>query len=96
MEKDPDNIEVENNREMRRFEIRQGGEVALIDYILRKDRIIFLHTEVPEAMQGQGFATKMAKTALGFARENHLKVTSLCSYMDLYLARHPEYEDLLK
>ena len=80
-----DNIQVVNNLDMSRLEIRLGEEIALIDYILRKDRILFLHTEVPGAMQGRGLAGKMAKAALEYAREHKLTVTSLCAYMDIYL-----------
>jgi predicted GNAT family acetyltransferase len=68
----------------------------MIEFILRRDenRIIFAHTEVPQAFSGKGIASKMAWTAFEFAKKEGLKITSLCSYIDTWMKRHPEYDYL--
>ena len=84
-----------NNKAESRFEIALDGQVAMIEYLERGETIVFTHTEVPPEFGGQGIAAKMAGTALDYARQNKLKVTSLCSFIDSYINRHPEFKELL-
>jgi len=86
---------VYNNEAHSRFEIRVGGQAAFIHYRRDQVRIVFIHTEVPPALEGQGIASRLARAALDFARENHLKVVPLCPFVSSYIRRHPEYEPLI-
>jgi uncharacterized protein len=78
-----------------RFELEQDGHTAALDYTLAGDVLGLLETEVPEALRGTGIASLLAKTALEYAREHHLKVDVTCPFVAGYLRTHPEYEDLL-
>lgn len=91
------NLEVSNNIAESRFEISLGDKVAVIDYFLDEKikRISFLHTIVPEEFSGRGIAGKLAKFAFEYAEKNGLKVISHCSYIDVYIERHPELKSLL-
>ena len=95
MDLDLDNVAVTHNEEARRFEASVGELRALITYRLSPDRITFLHAEVPLPLEGQGLAAKLAKTALEFARANHLEVLPLCPYVASYVRKHREYHDLV-
>lgn len=88
-------IEVRNNEAVSQFEAQVRGSVAVAEYRRVKDRIIFTHTEVPDEMEGQGIGSKLAKTALEFARENKLTVLPICPFIAAYIRRHPEYKDLV-
>lgn len=88
-------IAVKNNVDASRFEVDVEGRVALIQYRLSGKRITFLHTEVPDEFEGQGIASKMAKTALNYARDNGLTVVPLCPFVRGYIERHPEYQPLV-
>jgi predicted GNAT family acetyltransferase len=91
----PDKIVVQNNPAKSRFEVQLEEQVALIQYTLAGDTIIFNHTEVPAALEGRGIAGKMARTALEHAREQGLKVVPTCSYVAGYIRKHPEYQSLV-
>ena len=86
---------VKNNSFENRFEVDVDGALALLEYKLRDDTITFLHTEVPEKAEGKGIGGQLAKAGLEYARENHLKVAPLCSFVAGYIKRHPEYADLV-
>jgi predicted GNAT family acetyltransferase len=43
---------------------------------------------------GRGIAAELTKFALDTARANGWKVRPLCSYAEVYMRRHPEYNDL--
>lgn len=86
---------VVHNEEARRFELNIGGQIALLTYRRFPDRIVFDHTEVPKPFEGHGIASKLARSALDFARLNHLRVVPLCSYVSSFVRKHAEYQDLL-
>ena len=47
-------IDVADAPENSRYEARIGGELAgFADYVLREGRIVFTHTEVDDAFEGQ-------------------------------------------
>src|SRR5437762_12483533 len=50
------NVGVGHNEEARRFELYINGLRALLTYRLSLDRIVLLHTEVPQSLEGQGLA----------------------------------------
>jgi uncharacterized protein len=87
--------EIRNNRELRRFEMDAGGDVAVAYYTLSPGIVTFTHTEVPYALQGQGIASRLIRGALEQVRGAGLKVIPRCSFVSAYIARHPEFSDLL-
>lgn len=89
-------IEVTDNPERSRFEVRLDGALAgFADYRLHQDRLVFTHTEVDPDYQGYGLAGRLARTGLETARERGLRVTPLCSYIADYIRKHPEYVSLV-
>ena len=78
-----------------RFEIERNGEVAYLEYTLSGNVLGLIHTEVPEKLRGMGLASSLAETALDWARENNLKVDIICPSVLAYVAKHPQYSDLV-
>ncbi|HEX6859317.1 MAG TPA: GNAT family N-acetyltransferase [Caulobacteraceae bacterium] len=90
------NIDVKNNKKAGRFEVELDGETAFAEYDLKRDgSIVFPHTVVPGAFEGRGVGSALAKAALGYARDEGLKVIPLCSFFAGYIARHPEYLEIV-
>ena len=83
------------NEASNQFELNLERGLALVSYELDGKTISILHTEVPEEFEGQGIASHLAKFALDYARENHLKVKNYCRFVQVYLRQHPEYQDLV-
>src|SRR3954462_14640478 len=90
-----DDVTVANNETAQRYEARVDGQLAVIIYQQVGDRIVFIHTEVPEALEGHGIAGKMAQVALDDARARRLEVIPQCPFVASYIRRHPEYADLV-
>ncbi|MFM9946114.1 MAG: GNAT family N-acetyltransferase [Bacteroidia bacterium] len=89
-------LEVINNTEKLRFELKIDEDFAIIEYRWHKGDIVFMHTFVPEAGQGRGIAGKMAKVALEYVRDNNLKMKLYCPYMASYVERKPEYKEFIR
>jgi predicted GNAT family acetyltransferase len=79
-----------------RFEIQLEGQSSVADYQLRGTDMIMTHTFVPPALRGKGIAEKLVRTALEYARSERLRVVPACSYVDVFIQRHPEFQPLLK
>ena len=78
-----------HNSAAQRFETTVEGHLSMIEYRLDGDAIIFTHTEVPEALRGQGLASKLVEVAVTFARTENKRIMSECSYVTAWLSRHP-------
>lgn len=92
----PQHIEIVDNPERKRFETTIDGHTALVEYIRLQQRIIYTHTEVPRALEGQGIGSALARYVLDFARREDLRVQPLCPFIAAYIKNHfEEYGDLL-
>ncbi|MGH3715569.1 MAG: GNAT family N-acetyltransferase [Micromonosporaceae bacterium] len=87
---------VRNNPERHRYEVSVDGTVAgFAAYRTRPGIVIFTHTEIEPAYEGQGLGTKLARAALDDVRANGLELLPLCPFIAGYIERHPEYADLV-
>ena len=55
----------------------------------------FVHTEIDEAYGGRGLATILIQTALDSSRTKDLLVIPTCSAVRRFIAKHPDYLDLV-
>ena len=89
-------IEVRDNPERTRFEISSDGAAAgFAQYVTRPGRVIFVHTEIDPAFEGQGLGSALAKAALDHVRAQGARVVPLCPFIARYIERHPDYADLV-
>ncbi len=87
---------VKDNPAIDWFEMGTGDSTAFVEYRRAGDgRIVLLHTEVPEALSGQGVGSKLVGGTLDAVRAEGLKVVPRCEFVAAYIERHPEYRDLL-
>ena len=86
---------VHNNPDKNRFELEVDGETAFTVYQQQGDTLIFVHTEVPLDERGQGVGDALIKGTLQQVREAGQKVIPLCPFVNAYIRRHPEEQDLL-
>lgn len=88
--------DVTDNRERQRYELKAEGGLAVAYYEPRDGALVFTHTVVPEALRGQGIASKLIKGALDDVRSRGLKIVPQCPFVARYIERHPEERDLVK
>jgi predicted GNAT family acetyltransferase len=87
--------ELTDNIAGRRFEMAAGGAVAFIAYRRDADRLILVHTEVPQALAGRGIGSRLVQATLDEARRRGLKVVPQCRFVAGFIERHPAYRDLV-
>jgi hypothetical protein len=87
---------IRDNVDEHRFEADLGdGSFAIAEYKLITGKIVFTHTKVPPAHEGQGIGSALIRFALASARERGLKVIPICPFFAAYIKKHPEEQDLL-
>ena len=90
-------VQVTNNEAEKRYEARVDGRLAGSAYYdTADDLIVFTHTEVDDAYEGQGVGSTLARAALDDVRaDGRRKVVPRCPFIKGWIDRHPDYQDLL-
>jgi len=86
---------VRDNTALHRFELDAEGQIAFATYRRADGVITFMHTETPRALRGRGIASALIRGALQAARAEGFRVKALCPFVSDYIARHPEFIDLV-
>lgn len=91
-------VEVRDNPEKRQFDAYVDGNLAGFSaYELTDGGIMIMHTEVDDAYEGQGVGSAMVRQMLDLIRaDGELKVTVLCPFVNAWIRRHPDYQDLTR
>jgi predicted GNAT family acetyltransferase len=91
-----DGFDVEDSPHERRYRLSHGREiVGELTYRLEPGLVLLAHTEIRPSLRGQGLATRLVRSALEDIRVKGLKVRPLCPFVRAFVARYPEYDDLL-
>jgi predicted GNAT family acetyltransferase len=86
---------IRDNTALSRFELDDGGVTAFLTYRLGNGVITLLHTETPPQARGQGIASRLVAGVLDIVRARGLKVIPRCDFVRAYMAKHPEFSDLV-
>jgi uncharacterized protein len=86
---------VRDNPTTSRYEMACADAVAFIDYRRAGSRIILIHTEVPEALSGQGVGTKFVAGVLESIRSEGATVVAQCTFVARFIEHHPGYQSLV-
>ncbi|MGY1641240.1 GNAT family N-acetyltransferase [Geodermatophilus sp. SYSU D00703] len=79
-----------------RYEVRDGDRVlGLAAYRRHGDRVVFTHTEVDPDQEGSGVGSTLARGALDDVRARGLRAVPRCPFIRGWIARHPDYADLV-
>lgn len=87
-------VNVSDNPELKRYEARVDGALAgFAEYLVAGRRLVFTHTEVDGAFEGQGVGGAIVRHALDAngARDEPLEVVPVCPFVAGWIMRHREY-----
>ena len=87
--------EVTDNRARHRYELDVGGTIAFVEYVREPHAVVLVHTEVPQALSGQGVGSRLAKGVLERVKTEGGKVVPRCEFIAGYIGKHPEYAGLV-
>ncbi len=85
-----DPVIVTDNPDASRLEIHADGEVAELAYRIRAERLVLIHTGVPDSLGGRGLGGQLVLGAIGKASHEGLTIVPLCPFARGWLERHPD------
>ena len=91
-------MDISHDQARQRFEIDMDDHRGVLDYTLSEDEnvIAFRHTQVDDALEGEGVGSALVRHGLAYARNNGLQVDPQCPFVRSYIEHHAdEYGDLV-
>jgi len=85
---------ITDNVELQRFEAHLDGKLAgFAEYQLTDELMVFTHTEVDPAFEGNGVGSALAQFALDQLRDGSgtRKALPVCPFIKGWIQRHPDY-----
>lgn len=73
-----------------RFAVDVDGHVAELVYLRDGDRLVLVHTEVPEELGGRGIGGILVRAAVDAAEAQGLTIVPRCEFARGWLAGHPD------
>lgn len=73
-----------------------GHEAEMTYSRLGTTKLIVDHTDVPEALRGQGVGMMLAERMISDARAEGLRVIALCPFVKAQAQRHPDWADVIE
>lgn len=85
-----DTLNIVDNPRADRFETTVEGHLAELVYRRVDDRLVLVHTAVPDELEGRGIGGALVRAAVNAAREQQLTVVPRCDFARGWLERHPD------
>ena len=86
----------DNGKQGKFFVEVDGKQEALMTYVNDGQNIIIEHTEVNDALKGQGVGYKLVDAAVEFARIKGIKINPLCPFANaVFKKKSQQYSDVL-
>jgi len=79
------------NSATKRFELEVEGHISSISFAIEGTTIYLDHAMVAPAQRNQGIAAILTEKVLVYVEEHNLKAVLLCSYLQVYVHRHPAW-----
>ncbi|UYP18295.1 N-acetyltransferase [Rhodococcus sp. Z13] len=97
------NLDVSDNADQNRFELRLNGDlVGILGYYdferataPNRPVVDFMHTVIVEDFGHRGLAAVLVGGSLDLARRRGWRVRPVCTYVQRFLTAHPEYNDVV-
>lgn len=99
-------LDIVENTAQERFELRVGDElIGILGYAVETPgipaadagpgtRVAFMHTVIMEDHWNRGLAAELVEYALRRARDRGWRVRPVCTYVQRFLSKNPDYATL--
>lgn len=83
-------IDVIDRTEESRFVYSEDGHEAELVYRVDGDRLILVHTGVPEELGGRGIGGHLVRAAVARAKSSDETIVPWCPYARAWIEKHPD------
>jgi len=86
---------VRDNAALGRFELDLDGGLGFVTYRRAAGVVTLLHAEVPAALNGRGYGSRLVRGTLDLLRAEGARVVPVCPFIASFIDRNPAYRELL-
>lgn len=83
-------LEVVDDTEQHRFVYREDDAEAELAYRVDGERLVLVHTGVPDELGGRGIGGRLVRAAVDRAAKTGETIAPWCPYARRWLERHPD------
>ncbi|MFA4951299.1 GNAT family N-acetyltransferase [Brevundimonas sp.] len=87
--------DIRDNPDAKRYELPIGDQIAVVTYNLSEPNLMITETLVPQALEGQGIASRLARHVIADARARNLLILPVCPFFSAYFQKHPDDADVV-
>ena len=87
--------EIRDEREAKRYALEVDGQTSVVTYNLIEGGLMVTETLVPEALEGRGIASRLARHVLADVKARGLVILPVCPFFAGYLKKHPEWAEIV-
>jgi len=95
MESDIQAIPLQVNTNTKRFELEVEGQISSVNFDIEGDKIYLAHAHVPASQRNRGIASVLTEKVLQQVEADGLKAVLMCSYIQAYVHKHPEWKRII-
>lgn len=88
-------MNIEHQKELKRFVLPIENNIAKVDYVLKNDKMYLVHSEVPNSLRGQGIGKKLVLATFEKLTEEGYQAVAICSYIKSVAQRSPEWKHII-
>ncbi len=87
--------EITDNADLHRYELPVEGQVAVVTSNLSPPNLMITETLVPQALEGRGIASRLARHVIADARARGLLILPVCPFFAAFFQKHPDQSDVV-
>ncbi|PHR70062.1 MAG: N-acetyltransferase [Lutibacter sp.] len=84
------------DKENKQFTLDINGELAKVEYILKKDKMLLVHSEVPYNLRGKGIGKVLVKKTFEQLTSENFKAIAISSYIKIVAKRSKKWNKIIE